>query len=175
MRRMDYVGPLLLVVLGLAGAGRCATWIGGQGEDRTGRAGRYEATEGTVEKVWLRAEVMLGSPTCYSPSVAYRYTVAGKPYHASTLSYSPSAGFETCDEREAERLLAARYGRPGSPITVYFDPEHPDRAVLDRSVALVEGTHPLTFLGRALYVLAALMPLLSFVLRWRNARKLPWE
>ena len=177
MARPDfaYLGSLLLVMGCLAGAGRCAGWIGGQAEDRTGRAPSYLATEGTIESVGLQSTVLLGSPTSYSPSVSYRYTVGGKPYQASTLSYSPKTGFDTTDEQEARRLLEENYGHSGSRVTVYYDPEHPDRAVLDRSVELVEGTHPLTHLARALYLAAAAMPLLSFVLRWRNARKLPWE
>jgi hypothetical protein len=100
------------------------------------RSARWRATQG---------EVLAGLPG--SDSLRYRYTVKGKTYTAARVAFYSGA------------IRAFAAPPPGSPVTVYYDPTAPDRAVLQ------PGAGPLAYLpiaaGGLLFVLGLLSSLLA--------------
>jgi hypothetical protein len=76
-----------------------------------------------------------------SPAVAYEYTVNGETYQAQTINYRGSVSLV------AAVRTVQRY-RSGRQVTVYYDPEHPHIAVLERGA---------TFGGLVRVVLSALL------------------
>jgi hypothetical protein len=59
------------------------------------------------------------------PVLRYRFDVEGKTYEGTLLSHSD----EAMQQADAEAVVA-RYPA-GSEVTVYFDPSHPKRCVLE--------------------------------------------
>lgn len=96
----------------------------------------------------------------HRPEVTYTYTVHGKSYTGTTLGVDQ---VEVSSERQA-REHAARYV-PGAPVTVYYDPENPSRALLE------PGVHSTSWLFPAVGVvfLVVATALYAFV-RWYSGR-----
>lgn len=70
----------------------------------------------------------------YRPRVEYAYSVGGRYYHASRISFGDAAiGFGA-----AARWIADRYP-VASEVVVHYDPEDPRRAVLVTGVTLGTG------------------------------------
>lgn len=63
----------------------------------------------------------------FGARVVYDYTVAGKAYRSERVSFDGTLWRETRAAAEADR---ARYPE-GAKVTVFYDPERPERAVLD--------------------------------------------
>lgn len=64
----------------------------------------------------------------YYPEISYRWTLGGQSYTGSRYRLGTTyAKFKTKTEAQS---AAAAYP-PDSAITVHYDPEHPDQAVLD--------------------------------------------
>jgi hypothetical protein len=108
------------------------------------RARTWSQTEGTVEFSRVgKYRSSKGGPT-YSIDVLFSYRAAGALYRSSRyeLIDVSSSGAEA-KEAVVERL------KPGVKITCYYDPSHPERAVIDREFP------PLLLLG--------LIPLFLFV------------
>jgi hypothetical protein len=85
-----------------------------------------------------------GRPS-YMPRIRYRYRVEGRDYVSSQVTFWGSVG--------GSQWLAERTTRrypQGSAVTVYYNPEDPHDAVLDRAFSLVILVLPpagLLFLG----------------------------
>ena len=62
------------------------------------------------------------------PSVDYCYTVAGQAYSSSRFSFVATDPYF-----EFDTVIGGK--RPGEAITVFVDPEHPDRCVLLRGLS----------------------------------------
>ena len=103
-------------------------------------AGRWPQTQGTVVSVMVRTDSHhAGSPAIteeqrerrrrYFPSISYRWEVDGKTYHGSRYRLGTTA--EKHKQREQAQAAAANY-RIGASIPVFYDPENPAEAVLDK-------------------------------------------
>jgi len=86
----------------------------------------------------------------YTPKIAYRYSAQGRAYEADTVQIGADG---ISGSRKQARQTVARYP-VGSQALVYFDPERPERACLERRGA---G-------GWVGYVLAVIYPVLLFSL-----------
>jgi Protein of unknown function (DUF3592) len=69
-----------------------------------------------------------GTSTSYYPVVVYEYEVLGHRYHSSKLNFA-AIGYGMSSMAEAK---AAPY-LPGNRVTVYYDPNEPGNAVLERN------------------------------------------
>lgn len=69
----------------------------------------------------------ISGKTVFSPMVRYQYTCAGRVFTGFQITFD--AIEYTRDQAEQ---IAGSY-LPGSQVTVYYDPSHPDQAVLRRS------------------------------------------
>jgi hypothetical protein len=81
--------------------------------------------------------------TFFSPLVRYQYTCAGRSFSGFRITFN-SVDFS---QSRAEQI-ANRYA-PGSQATIYYDPLHPEEAVLERS-----STNYTVFLTSGLVLLA---------------------
>jgi hypothetical protein len=89
---------------------------------------RFQSTEGTVLR--SRVETSRGSKsTQYRPSVQYRYTADGKELVGDRYSFDTSSSSDTLLANDVVRAHPA-----GKAITVYYDPEHPETAILSLPV-----------------------------------------
>jgi hypothetical protein len=68
-------------------------------------------------------------PTYY-PKIRYQYEVGGKSYTADRMSFSGGEGGEKKSESQA---VVNRYPS-GQKVIVYYDPKHPEKAVLERGL-----------------------------------------
>ncbi len=71
----------------------------------------------------------------FEPVIEYEYNVVGTPYRGSRLAFGSSSG----GRKRAEETMA-RYA-PGAPVIVYYDPQNPAEAVLERQAR--GGTIPI--------------------------------
>jgi hypothetical protein len=108
----------------------CAVLLVAQGfailrEERAAR--RWPATQGVISDV--RASAGPGGRRLPHPlgDVTYAYGVAGRCYHARRVAFCSFTWGRYRRELEYVATLT-----PGSRVTVYYDPAHPGRAVLDR-------------------------------------------
>lgn len=70
----------------------------------------------------------------YSPNVVYEYSVIGQAYQGKRISFDTlSSG----SQKNAERIVG-RY-QVGAPVTVSYDPQKPQEAVLERRVSSPTG------------------------------------
>ena len=69
-----------------------------------------------------------GSKVKYSPVIEYRYEVDGRTAQGSRLRAAPTGSDDTPDREEVESIL--KLYPQGSEVTVHYDPERPDRALL---------------------------------------------
>ncbi len=96
----------------------------------------------------------------YLPKVEYEYQVLGQTYTGSRLAFGAEKGYYT--RQQAEEAIA-RYPE-GAPVTVYYNPENPAEAVLER-----KANHSLVLIlaGASFLLLAGcvLLPLMLIVLQ----------
>jgi len=68
--------------------------------------------------------------TFYEAVVEYDYSVSGRTYHSTRLSF----GGKTAGSQQSAEAAAARYPE-GSQVMVHYDPKNPSSAVLDVRIA----------------------------------------
>lgn len=96
----------------------------------------WATTQGVVveSRVEARNEAGADRPNVrYGARIAYEYVVNGKTYRSERVSYEGTLWRPTREAAEADR---ARFAE-GQKVSVFYDPEKPERAVLD--VPEVEG------------------------------------
>ena len=89
--------------------------------------------QGTVDSSMVREEVNRekdGLAIHYLPVVSYSYRVRGELYQNDKISFSIKEGYRS--SKKAEKITQ-KYSL-GRAVTVYYDPDDPATAVLDRSV-----------------------------------------
>ncbi len=77
-----------------------------------------------------------GTNTTFLAKVIYRYQVAGKTYENNQIAFNSDLSTANYT-RQAD--LAAQYPQ-GTPITVYYDPDDPENAVLERKLFFTLAT-----------------------------------
>jgi hypothetical protein len=73
-------------------------------------------------------ESELRSRRIYYPHIVYQYNVMGQTYTGKRISPGPESGSSRARE------LVAKYP-PGAPVTVYYDPQNPSDAALERDLS----------------------------------------
>lgn len=97
------------------------------------------------------------SRTIITPIVRYQYTCAGKSFNGYRIS------FNTVEFSKAKaQQIVSRYS-PGSSVTVYFDPLHPEEAVLERNL---RGVNLLFSTGLVLFALGIGACCISALVYW---------
>lgn len=103
----------------------------------------WPETQGAIVSVTIRSETLMAGNQGrtrelrerlreYYPSITYRWEVDGQGYTGSR--YQLGTTHEKYKER-GEAVAAAVNYKNGEPIAVYYDPEDPSQAVLDKSAS----------------------------------------
>jgi hypothetical protein len=118
---------LLLIALGIV-------WMAGFAFLHFRAVGKAKASETwptTIGKI-VSSEVRVeesrddDGATWYNPVVAYSYSAAGRTIEGSRIRF---ANMRRGSQRKAEQVLASY--QAGGPVTVRYNPEKPDEAVLE--------------------------------------------
>jgi len=86
---------------------------------------RWPTTEGLI-----MARDLDDSPGKYQPLFEYRYQVDGVPFRGSRISFGPPFNPQAFQRA----LVTYHQYPPGKAVTVYYDPQHPDRSVLEPGI-----------------------------------------
>jgi len=124
-------------------------------------ARRWPATPGTIIGAEVRITPESGEEPFYDAVVRYAYTVQGQEYEGAQddLTYVSNA-------QDAAQAIVARY-QVGASVLVYYDPQAPQRALIDRSIrphhlvglSLAGLLFPLLVAGGLLAILTGLLML----------------
>jgi len=92
---------------------------------------RWSSTQGVVEDHVVRRRVGPNDETMYEASPRYAYEVGGARFRGDRFSYADTSRMDT--QQGAVEAIARRFPA-GSTVAVYYDPRHPERAVIDRGM-----------------------------------------
>ncbi|HEX4499506.1 MAG TPA: DUF3592 domain-containing protein [Thermoanaerobaculia bacterium] len=136
---------LLFILVGSAGA--YVTLVKPAGQLVAARS--WTETRCTVRS--SQVALAPGRGATYRVDIRYGYAVNGLPHEAKRYDFIAGSS----SGREAKQAIVDRYP-PGALVPCWFDPAHPDEAVLSRSFspAYLLGLFPLVFLAAGLGVLA---------------------
>ena len=113
---------------------------------------RWPATTGTVLKSDVQSDNTASDTSIiYYPVVEYAYKVNGQSYQGSRIRFGPVTGRSAPGPSQE---TVAKYPA-GAHVAVYFDPDRPDEAVLERAAP---GSNAL--LSAALLVVVILLVVL---------------
>ena len=121
----------------------------------------WQSTSATVLEAHLKESH--GDSTTYEATTQYRYAVNGREYYGTRVGIS--GGYDNVGSWQRDRytqLAAAQ--RSGQPITVWFDPTHPERSVADRALRGPMIAFSIPF--------ATLFPMVSLAALWMFVRVL---
>jgi hypothetical protein len=99
---------------------------------KTRQADRMRAVDGILNSVGARYVHLTGKASAgshWTVDARYDYTVAGQPYAGEHFALEFNSWYP--DERAA--LSVASRFRPGERVTVWYDPDSPATAVLDKT------------------------------------------
>lgn len=130
-----------IIVLALAGLGVVLFAIYFRNLARVHASGRWPAVQGKVAESWIEEDATTEEDGTvsrrYAPKVSYRYAVMGVEYQGDRIAFGPA----TNSSRSNAEKVVARYPK-GDAALVYYNPEKPADAVLERSLSkglLVSG------------------------------------
>jgi hypothetical protein len=148
---MSWFTPYHIIILVLAALGVLLFIIYFLNLARVQASEGWLAVQGTITESWIDESITTdqdGSASSrYAPKVRYRYTVMGTEYQGERIAFGPGRS----GSRSSVEKVLAKYPK-GSAALVYYNPEKPADAVLDRSIAkslLVTGA---IFIALAIYV-----------------------
>ncbi len=145
------------LIFGMAGAALLYTYFQQRGEARASAG--WPATEGKIIHTEVRASSSGDSlNTVYYPQIRYEYSVLGQTYTGSQITFGGTPAKNTL--REAKKALAAY--PYGASVTVYYNPENPQDAVLKRTLrggALMLTLGSVFILSAGCLILAGLLTL----------------
>jgi len=131
----------------------------------TARSQSFPATQGTIRK--SRVDVEYDEGTSYTVEVEYDYQVAGQKFVSSRFRWTQSSG--SAEWTQAQ--VAAR--PPGAVVPVFYDPDNPAQAVLDRDFAMCDLFLPLFMIPFNL-IMIGVWAMVYSLLRTRGDEDLPW-
>lgn len=96
----------------------------------------WPAVQGTVVESWVRESESTDSEGSvsysYYPEIRYQYQVMGNEYQGDKISFGPKVG----GIRSRAEKAIAKYPT-GANVMIYYQPDNPINAVLERSVSKV--------------------------------------
>ncbi len=121
--------PLLIAILA-GGAGGILVILAWQKKRRESVTGTWLPTQGVIlsSSVKEHRAVDGGNPdrVVYSPLVRYQYTLGSRTYTGMRVTFTPVQYTRQKAEQSVNRFP------PSTPVTVYYDPLHPEEAILEQ-------------------------------------------
>jgi hypothetical protein len=148
-----------LAVFGLIGAG--LSYWGWTILQNARASASWPTAEGVISSSEVSHSTDAEGGDSYSPEVDYQYTVDGLPFSDSTIKF----GENSYDRRRTAEEIAATYP-VGRPVTVYYDPEEPDNAVLEPGVS--GGSYIVLGIGVIFILVALVVAPLTLIFGNRN-------
>lgn len=121
-------GGLFILAFGAAGVIAILSYVRSQKKSETCQ--KWALTPGTVvsSSIHQSTTISQDDPPTYTPQIRYVYYVMGELYQGSRVFIGP---IPSRRRSQAEQIVA-RYPA-GATVTVYYDPNKPADAVLERS------------------------------------------
>jgi len=116
-----FVIGLVFAVIGLF-----SCWVGISAYLKDQQARHWPATTGRIMYSSVVESSDSDGNTTYNPVIQYSYRVNDQPHVGSVRRF----GGSTIGPTEASEIIASY--RVGSTVTVFFNPDHPEEAVLER-------------------------------------------
>lgn len=120
---------LIIVMLAMFAAGIFMLALGGYEIKGSQETSNWPSTTGTITSSSVRKETRRESnktSTVYYPSVQYRYQIDSRPYTSSRIAFGNASG----GRKSFAQDVAEKYPS-GQKITVYYDPDDPQYAILE--------------------------------------------
>lgn len=133
---MNFV--FLLVCIGgiallLAGLGVFLLFFSQKNKKKAGASQGWPSATGQITQAYVwqstNTDTDGDSSTFYYPHLEYTYTVMGQTYTGKRVAFGAETGYGN-DAQASAKL--SRFPAAGSPVTVYYDPQNPAEAVLER-------------------------------------------
>ena len=99
---------------------------------RVRASAHWPKSRGTVTASWVREDLTASIFTNCFPQVRYAYHVQGQEYRGNKVTF----GAQEAKVKAKAMAVVSKYS-PGSNVTVYYDPQKPSRAVLERNVSKI--------------------------------------
>ncbi len=111
----------------------------------------WPASQGIVVASWIRESHSTdddgSTSTSYYPEVNYTYSVMGTEYQSDKITF----GLKTGGSRGKALKVIAKYVE-GNPVTVYYDPDNPQLAVLERSVSKILPVYGIIMIAIGVFI-----------------------
>ena len=135
MDRLFAVAFVLLFVGGFGAAGLFILWGYFRARRQAQASLGWPAVEGEILEAYVRREEETDADgewrVTYFPEVRYAYRVLGQEYVGNQITFGGTLGGSS---PARARAVVARYPE-GERVTVYYNPDNPQEAVLERKVA----------------------------------------
>jgi hypothetical protein len=148
----------MLAIFGLIGGG-LAFWGWNILQDARASAS-WPTADGIVSSSEVDHSTDAEGGDSYSPEVDYQYTIDGQNHINDTIKF----GENSYNSRRRAEEITATYP-VGRQVTVYYDPEQPDKSVLEPGVTA--GSYIVLGIGVLFIVIALLVAPLTFIFRRR--------
>jgi len=124
---------VLFVGLGVAAIGGYQLYLVWRNRRRAAASQGWPATGGLIVQSEVQKEVSTDSEgdttTSFIHRLEYEYRVGGQVYRSRQMAFGAAAAYPTA----AKAGAAAGRFPPGAGVTVYYNPQRPDQAVLQRA------------------------------------------
>jgi hypothetical protein len=121
--------PLVIAILA-GGAGCILVILAWKKKRREAVTGSWLPTQGVVLSSTVKEHRAVNGngsdQVMFSPLVRYQYTLGSRTYTGMRVTFSPVQYTHQKAEQTANRYP------PSSPVTIYYDPLHPEEAVLEQ-------------------------------------------
>ncbi len=110
----------------------------------------WPTAQGTVLQSWVRKSRSTdsdgGDSYSYHPEVHYQYQIMGREYQGNNIAFGPQVGGHSRAEKTIEKYPT------GANVTVYYQPDNPDNAILERSISKVLLIMGLVFILAGIFI-----------------------
>jgi hypothetical protein len=120
---------MIIVMLAMFAAGIFMLALGGYEIKGSRETSNWPSITGTITSSSVRTETRRESnktSTVYFPNVQYRYKIDGQPYTSSRIAFGNASG----GRKSFAQDVVEKYPS-GQKITVYYDPDDPQYAILE--------------------------------------------
>lgn len=115
------------------GGGVFMIYLGRQSQKKADASQNWPSVNGTIQDVKAAKNYHAGADDdinvdTYSPKLRYSYSVGGTGYSSDRIAFGYGKTFNS----ESAALASIQKYSQGSLVTVYYNPENPNEAVLER-------------------------------------------
>ena len=144
----------LFLVFFLVGAG--LVWWGWTILQNARASADWPIVEGRITRSLVDHSTDAEGGDSYSPEVTFVYVADGRSYEGRTIKFGENS---YSSERKAQEILS--HYPMGQTVTVFYDPAHPDKAVLEPGVS--GGSYIVLSIGVLFVLIAFVTPIFIFI------------